>query len=170
MQLKIYRCQQHWITCNFIFVYNLHYLGVLFIFIGLWYYLLQEKQSVDIFRTMTNIQDEAFCENRGGIHTKIATRNVLSTFLGGWVFQLNISSVAIWHFLKSQTNRLFFILLSVKADLSKIQKKSKVCDIVIRLWITKYLNDYACFLRLNDCVFYAWSPFKIISTLLLEIA
>ena len=33
-KLEIYRCQQHWVTCNFAFVYNLHYLRVLFIFIG----------------------------------------------------------------------------------------------------------------------------------------
>ena len=43
-------------------------------------------------------------------------------WVGRWVFYLDASSVATWHFLKSKTNRLFFMLSLVKIDLSKIQK------------------------------------------------
>ena len=109
---------------------------------------------------------------------QVAMRNVISTIMGGWVFQLDVSSAAVSHFLKSQTNPQFFMLLSVKPDMNKIlsllfrniaamclfsvfhisrykmvkpllkQRKSKVCNAATRLSITKYLNDYACFLCL----------------------
>ena len=69
---------------------------------------------------------------RSGIHTKVAMRN-------GWVFELDVSSVAIWMFsryelsipvsafkktyLKRTKNCLFFMLLSVTTDMNKIQKR-----------------------------------------------
>ena len=70
---------------------------------------------------------------RSGIHTKVAMRN-------GWVFELDVSSVAIWMFsryelsipvsafkktyLKRTKKCLFFMLLSVTTDMNKIQKKN----------------------------------------------
>ena len=89
---------------------------------------------------------------RDGIHTKVATRNFILMFVGGWVFQLDFLSVAIRHFLKSQTNGFSFMLLSAKIDMNKVQNKF-FCFVLSFPHVSRYSSYVFIFIFLDCTIF-----------------
>ena len=121
---------------------------------------------------------------RGGIHTKVATRNVKRHLdVCGWVgfldrcftrgnltlFEIRNKSFVLYAFISKNRHKqnskkvsLFCIFfphcLSILQLCVYFQYSIFLDCAILRKWITKYLNNCACFL-------YAWSHFKVISTL-----